>query len=557
MGKRILIVSSDEKRTEKLAAFLSEVGYSSLHCKYEKKAVEVTLQAKPDLILCDSYLPIISGPELAKLFKSIEALAPIPFILITSNIPSLRELERTGFEIVADDYIQLPFGLPDLYGLITKWLESDERPTSIADRLRGALSEQPAAPKIKPWNKGKVTCLSMGKLFSHLMQQPEMGTLQVRDERKKIKAYIDSDRLVEVKSNYIREDALGTFLLHRGLISPKENELSVKMAQEKGLRQGQILVQMNLLTPQDLKDYITQQKIDKFIKLFTESWNGAAFEFITEKIEQNKFSMLAVSLSHLLNQAILKTCSSIELLDLIKRNGKEHAFIQFNQSLLPLSQKLELDSDQIELLKQTEGWTIRQLQIKFPDLFEKHLRLVFLLLLTKGLDLVEKTKTPAPRPTPRQVPKSNIRIEPTKHDRPSAQVPESFHQHLAECRSCINQKDFIRAKSVLTTALKENPYNSPALSMMAWAAYNLRGKNDLAAAVECKEMLKKAISIDGNNDEALVYLGKIYKDEGKESLAHLHFRNAFHLNPANEDAERELKLIEIKKRQQSYMGYRK
>jgi DNA-binding response OmpR family regulator len=69
-------------------------------------------EVKPDLILSDVMLPIMSGDELLHLVRSDDDLAMVPFVILTARADErLRiDLLRAG----ANDFIAKPFGAQEL-----------------------------------------------------------------------------------------------------------------------------------------------------------------------------------------------------------------------------------------------------------------------------------------------------------------------------------------------------------------------------------------------------------------------------------------------------------
>ena len=127
MSKKILLVINNQKLRNPFCAFFEEMGYSVKVSADAKSSIEMVGTYQPDLIICESNLPVISGMELAKVLKSHQKSAPIPVIIITEKMPSLEEMERlvsarltmnfTGDEyynyLLDDDELYLKLVLPD------------------------------------------------------------------------------------------------------------------------------------------------------------------------------------------------------------------------------------------------------------------------------------------------------------------------------------------------------------------------------------------------------------------------------------------------------------
>ena len=100
---RIIIIEDEEFLLEIPAKKLEESGYEVFQATNGKKGLELIKKEKPDLILTDLVMPVMSGFELMEELKKDEELAKIPVIVI-SNSGSQREIERS-FALGAADYI--------------------------------------------------------------------------------------------------------------------------------------------------------------------------------------------------------------------------------------------------------------------------------------------------------------------------------------------------------------------------------------------------------------------------------------------------------------------
>jgi two-component system, chemotaxis family, response regulator PixG len=82
------------------------------------KASAAIFRLKPDLILMDITMPNINGYKLCSLFRSSEALAKTPIIMVTGN-KGLVDQVRAKL-VGATDYLTKPFTEPELLAIIEK-----------------------------------------------------------------------------------------------------------------------------------------------------------------------------------------------------------------------------------------------------------------------------------------------------------------------------------------------------------------------------------------------------------------------------------------------------
>jgi two-component system, chemotaxis family, response regulator PixG len=84
------------------------------------KASAAILRLKPDLILMDITMPNINGYKLCSLFRSSEALANTPIIMVTGN-KGLVDKVRAKL-VGATDYLTKPFNKQELLAIVEKYL---------------------------------------------------------------------------------------------------------------------------------------------------------------------------------------------------------------------------------------------------------------------------------------------------------------------------------------------------------------------------------------------------------------------------------------------------
>ena len=102
--KRVLVVDDEPQIVEIVERYLSDDGFEVAHAFDGVEAIKAFENAKPDLIVLDLTMPVMSGLEV---FHEIRTRSPIPIIMLTSRAD---EVDRVvGLELGADDYITKPF----------------------------------------------------------------------------------------------------------------------------------------------------------------------------------------------------------------------------------------------------------------------------------------------------------------------------------------------------------------------------------------------------------------------------------------------------------------
>lgn len=110
-----LIVEDNEELRNFMACALMN-SYQVLVAENGLVGLEQALNAIPDIVVTDWMMPEMSGTELCKKIKSVEATSHIPVILLTARTGQGDRLE--GFDVGADDYITKPFDMAELLARI-------------------------------------------------------------------------------------------------------------------------------------------------------------------------------------------------------------------------------------------------------------------------------------------------------------------------------------------------------------------------------------------------------------------------------------------------------
>ena len=105
--KRILIIEDNVDVRENTAEILELAKFDVLTAANGKIGVELAVNEKPDLIICDIMMPELDGYGVLHLLGRQTETASIPFIFLTAKTE--RADIRKGMEMGADDYLTKPF----------------------------------------------------------------------------------------------------------------------------------------------------------------------------------------------------------------------------------------------------------------------------------------------------------------------------------------------------------------------------------------------------------------------------------------------------------------
>jgi CRP/FNR family transcriptional regulator, cyclic AMP receptor protein len=137
--KKVLLIEDNLEMSENTAEILEMANYKVITANNGKEGVKLTLETKPDLILCDIMMPILDGYGVLYSIHENREVRNTPFIFLTAK--GERADVRQGMELGADDYITKPFNAAELLAAIeTRFKKIDTLKEDIATNLAQTLS---------------------------------------------------------------------------------------------------------------------------------------------------------------------------------------------------------------------------------------------------------------------------------------------------------------------------------------------------------------------------------------------------------------------------------
>jgi CheY-like chemotaxis protein len=109
---RILYVEDNEDNVYMLRRRLAKHGYDMIVAEDGAKGVEAARREKPDLILMDLSLPVLSGWDAARQLKSAPETGAIPIIALSAH--ALNGEREKALEAGCDDFETKPVDLARL-----------------------------------------------------------------------------------------------------------------------------------------------------------------------------------------------------------------------------------------------------------------------------------------------------------------------------------------------------------------------------------------------------------------------------------------------------------
>lgn len=126
----VLVAEDESEIAEVLAAYLKRDGYRSVHAPDGRRALELHLALKPDLVLLDVHMPEVDG---WKVLAELRVRGSTPVIMLTAMDQDIDKV--MGLRMGADDYIVKPFNPSEVAARVQAVLRRCKAAASPATRV--------------------------------------------------------------------------------------------------------------------------------------------------------------------------------------------------------------------------------------------------------------------------------------------------------------------------------------------------------------------------------------------------------------------------------------
>lgn len=109
---RILLVEDNENNRDMLSRRLQRKGYEVTFAVDGAEAVAMVTSQRPDLVLMDMSLPVMSGADATRAIRQDAAIAQVPILALTAS--AMTGDREIALAAGCDDYDTKPVELPRL-----------------------------------------------------------------------------------------------------------------------------------------------------------------------------------------------------------------------------------------------------------------------------------------------------------------------------------------------------------------------------------------------------------------------------------------------------------
>ena len=118
---KVLVVDDEIHIVQVVAIKLRNNGFKVITCENGREALELASNEKPDIIVTDFQMPVMTGLELVENLRSRPDTADIPVVMLTARGFAIEDERKEELKISAS--LSKPFSPRELLGTVEEVLE--------------------------------------------------------------------------------------------------------------------------------------------------------------------------------------------------------------------------------------------------------------------------------------------------------------------------------------------------------------------------------------------------------------------------------------------------
>lgn len=111
-GKKVLVVDDEVHIVHVVAIKLRNNGYEVISAENGKEAFKLACEEKPDIVVTDYQMPVMTGLELVEKLRLNEETRNIPVIMLTARSFAIEDKQKEALRIA--DFLTKPFSPKEL-----------------------------------------------------------------------------------------------------------------------------------------------------------------------------------------------------------------------------------------------------------------------------------------------------------------------------------------------------------------------------------------------------------------------------------------------------------
>jgi len=232
--------------------------------------------------------------------------------------------------------------------------------------------------------RGDLAATPLPKVLATIHRYRVPGVITARRPEAVKKIFLDAGKVVFAASSDL-DDALGAFLVRRGLLTPAQLEESGARLAENGKRQGEVLIEMGVLTPAAVAAAVLAQVSAILWSVF--DWESGEVTFEVGRFRAEEKIQMDLPIDRAIRDGVMKAANPKAL---VKQLGPSWTILEPVAGAIPSG---DLSEDERTFLSFVDGRTpFVDLCRKGPGDAATNARLLFLFFC---LDLIQRKPEPS------------------------------------------------------------------------------------------------------------------------------------------------------------------
>ncbi len=309
MTKRVMIIDDDRGIRSFLQKSLFVKGYEVEVAERGAPGLQKLLSENYDLVFLDLNMPEISGQTICSALRNHEKTKTLPVVMMTAAFHTSPQMDDAMLEYGANAFLLKPFTVTDMFAVVEAQIgaatDTEDTPPNT-QAVAGKEVSGKDASLAKAENRilsGILNNADFPEFLHRLYQHKQTGLLHIQKNSAKKVIYIKNGYPIFARSNILGE-CLGRMLVKDDVITQVDCDQSIEQSKISGRLQGTVLIEMGLLTPQDLHDALKQQVTEKLLNIF--AWTEGQFRFVAQDEFKKNVTSIELSPSALVREGIIR-----------------------------------------------------------------------------------------------------------------------------------------------------------------------------------------------------------------------------------------------------------
>lgn len=197
--------------------------------------------------------------------------------------------------------------------------------------------------------EGEISETPLPEILQKINYYRVPGVLTAFNDKGKKEIYIYGGEVIFASSTF-DEDRLGEFLLARKRITHEQYDSSVELLKATGKRQGKVLTELGVLTPQELLEFVKEQVVAIVWSLF--EWTNGKINFKVGKFKEDEVIKLSLDTRYVILEGIKKISDAKKV---VKWLGKKEDTFEPTENALSLLPSIPLSTDDKRIFRFVDG----------------------------------------------------------------------------------------------------------------------------------------------------------------------------------------------------------